>query len=127
MKATLRLRPEWAGLPRMTAWVDAQVAAFGVEGRQAYALLLCIEELAGNVLLHGDADTLQLTLDAPPLQLVIEDDGAPFDPTAAPGPALPASLDAARQGGRGLLLTRRYSRALDYVRAEGWNRVTVTL
>ena len=80
MRATLRLRAELAALPALSQWVDAQVA--GLDAHQAYALRLCVEELAGNVLLHGAAGTLQVIVDGPPLSLVVEDDGPAFDPSA---------------------------------------------
>jgi len=127
MKAALRLRAEMAELPRLTAWLDEQVTAFGLDDRAAYALRLCVDELAGNVLLHAGSAALHVSLETPPLRLTIEDDGPEFDPTTVADPALPASLDEARLGGLGLLLTRRFSRALDYTRHDGWNRVTVAL
>ncbi len=127
MKATLRLRAEMAELERLSEWVDAQVAAFGLDDHTAYALRLCIEELAGNVLLHAGAAALHISLEAPPLTLLIEDDGPRFDPSALAEPSLPVSLDDARPGGLGLLLTRRYARAMAYERDGGSNRVTVSL
>lgn len=127
MPAALQLRADMAQLGRLTEWVDGRVAALALDERQAYALRLCIEELAGNVLLHAGADALRVTVDGPPLQLVVEDDGPEFDPSAVPEPALPGSLDEAGVGGLGLLLTRRYSRGLAYARQAGWNRVSVTL
>lgn len=127
MKASLRIAAGMAEWPALTAWLDAQVEAFGLEGAQAYALRLCIEELAGNVVMHGAAEALQVTLDTPPLRLLIEDDGPAFDPVAVPMPALPGSLEEARAGGLGLLLTRHYAQGLDYARDGGWNRVSVRL
>ena len=124
MKATLRLRAELAALPALGLWVDAQVV--GLDAHHAYALRLCVEELVGNVLLHGAAGALQVIVDGPPLRLVVEDDGPAFDPTVVSGPSLPTSLDEARPGGLGLLLTRRYSRGMAYARAGGWNRLELT-
>ena len=124
MRATLRLRAELAALPALGLWVDAQVV--GLDAHQAYALRLCVEELVGNVLLHGAAGALQVIVDGPPLRLVVEDDGPAFDPTVASRPILPTSLDEARPGGLGLLLTRRYSRGMAYARAGGWNRLELT-
>lgn len=127
MTSTLRLRADIAELPRLTEWIDARVAALALDDRQAYALRLCIEELAGNVLQHGAANALQVTLRAPPLCLLVEDDGPAFDPLAVAAPTLPGNLDAATPGGLGLLLTRHYSRDLAYARHGGWNRVSVRL
>lgn len=127
MRAALRLRAEMAELPRLTEWLDGQVTAFRLHDHQAYALRLCVEELAGNVLLHAGAQALHISVTAPPLSLLVEDDGPPFDPTAMPAPALPTHLDDARPGGLGLLLARRYSNTMAYKWDNGWNRVTVQL
>jgi serine/threonine-protein kinase RsbW len=125
MPAALLLRAEMAELPRLTEWVDGRVEALDLNEPQAYALRLCIDELAGNVLMHSGAQALRVTVGAPPLILLIEDDGPEFDPGRVADPALPASLDEARPGGLGLMLARRWSRGMDYARVEGWNRVSV--
>lgn len=127
MQAALDLRADFAELDRLTAWVDAQVPAFGLDDHAAYALRLCIEELVGNVLLHSGAKALRVGLTAPPLTLAVEDDGRAFDPRGIAEPALPQSLEEAGVGGLGLMLTRRYSQGMDVAREGGWNRLTVTL
>lgn len=125
--AALLMRADFAEIGQLTEWLDGRLAMLGLDERQAYALRLCVDELAGNVLLHSRADALRVTVDAAPLTLLVEDDGPEFDPRGVADPKLPRSLDEAQPGGLGLLLTRRYSRGLDYRRADGWNRVTVTL
>ena len=127
MGSALQLRAELAELPRLNAWVDDRVAALAPSDAEAYALRLCVEELAGNVLLHGAAAALRVTVDGPPLRLLVEDDGPGFDPRAVPKPVLPGSLDEAQPGGLGLLLTRHYASGLTYERVGGWNRVQVAL
>ena len=123
--ASLRLRAGMAELPRLTAWLDRQVAALGLSGRPEYALRLCVEELVANVLLHAGATGLSLSLAAPPLTLTLEDDGAGFDPTRVAAPAPANQLAEASVGGRGLALARRYSGRWAYARAAGLNRLTV--
>ena len=126
MPAALLLSAEMAELPRLAEWLDGRIDALGLDDRQAYAVRLCIDELAGNVLMHSGAQSLRVTIEAPPLTLLIEDDGPAFDPRGVAEPALPASLDDARPGGLGLMLARRWSQGLDHARVDGWNRVTVT-
>jgi anti-sigma regulatory factor (Ser/Thr protein kinase) len=50
------------------------------------------------------------------------------DPRARPDPSPPRDLEHAETGGRGLLLIRRVSHALEYSRTpEGQNRLTIAV
>lgn len=59
--------------------------------------------------------------------LTIEDEGLPFDPTAAPAHVPAASLDEARIGGRGIALARLWTRRMSYARADDRNRMTLVV
>jgi anti-sigma regulatory factor (Ser/Thr protein kinase) len=100
--------------------------------RTAYALQLCIEEMVGNILLHGrredgGAITIELEILTGPLRLVVRDDAAAFDPTAQPEPAPADDIHSAEIGGRGLPLVRRFSAGMLYERAGALNRVEIRL
>lgn len=99
-----------------------------------YSLELVLEEVLMNLAWHawpdgGEGHSSRVTLAEQPdaLLLTFEDDGVPFDPLTAPPPRAPVTLDEARPGGLGLVLVKRYARALAYERADGRNRLTVTL
>jgi len=101
-------------------------ARFGVE--------LVFEEVVANVLRHGSRPNgetriqLEVALEHDAVRLVFEDDGPPFDPRERPDPAPPTDLEHAPTGGRGLMLIRRFSSGLEYLRTpEGRNRLTVTV
>lgn len=57
------------------------------------------------------------------LELTLEDDGAPFDPVAAPMPKPPANLDEAKPGGLGIALMRYNCSDIHYERVDGHNRL----
>jgi serine/threonine-protein kinase RsbW len=61
------------------------------------------------------------------LTLRITDDGCAFDPTQEPERVVPASLDEAPIGGLGLELVRKRAHSLRYERADGRNRLEVTI
>jgi anti-sigma regulatory factor (Ser/Thr protein kinase) len=124
-----------AELPRLSLWLESVLAALALDDRQAYALQLVAEEMVANVMLHGRAPageatgdpTVELTLEPAPLRLIIEDDGAAFDPTSVAEAAPSPDLETAAIGGRGLMLVRRFSRGWRYSRTAGRNRVEILL
>lgn len=120
-----------ADMPRLAAWLEATVAMLALDDRQSYALQLVAEEMVANVVLHGRAGdapaTVDLAIEREPLRLVVEDNAAAFDPTAMPEPPVPADIDSASIGGRGLPLVRRFSRGWRYSRVDGRNRVEIMI
>ncbi len=101
--------------------------------RVAFKLDLVLEEMLMNRIEHafapGECGRTQVRLTVQPDAVVLEfeDDGVPFDPLQAPAPAAPASLQDARVGGLGLLLTRKAARECRYERRAGRNVFTVVL
>ena len=94
-----------------------EVAAFheraAMPAHMAYAADMALEELLTNIIKYGyDAggehriDVL-LRLDGAGLFIRVEDDGHPFDPTAAPEPDITLPVQERPIGGVGLLLVRR--------------------
>lgn len=95
---------------------------------------LLLEELALNALGHGfgPGQVPELSVaawhDGTRCGLDLEDRGMAFDPTAAPLPDPPASLQAAPIGGLGVPLLRRIAVELAYERtADGRNRLHLVL
>ena len=100
-------------------------------GPRYYAELV-FEEIAANIVNHGARGTRDfevcVTVEALPEAIVLtfEDQGVPFDPTAKREAAPPRSLEDERIGGFGLVLVRRVTTSLDYLRtADGRNRLTL--
>ena len=91
------------------------------------------EEVVTNVIRHayGDDSTgqieIQFVCDDDAIRFVFWDDGPAFDPVARPEPPLPTSLEDAREGGLGIFLVRKMASRVDYERARGRNRLSVTL
>jgi anti-sigma regulatory factor (Ser/Thr protein kinase) len=110
----------------------AALDACGARGRARYNAELVFEEIVSNVVRHGDAGAIDVSLacepDADRIVLTFDDDGPPFDPLEQPLPGRPASIEEAPLGGLGLVLVRRASTSLRYERTgEGKNRLTVAL
>ncbi len=135
---TLRIERSMAGLEQLGDWVDTVAAAYGLGKEADYALRLCVEEAAANVVMHGaagpetEADGVGLVaLRVEPaqdtLRVTVEDRCGAFDPLHVPPPATPSNLEEARVGGLGIHLMRQYARTLDYARVDGVNRLTLTI
>ena len=108
-------------------WVENITGELDLSPSAAFAVQLCLEELVANVILHAvplAARKLSVTISFVPagknLRVTVEDDGAPFDPTAAAIPS--AKPDLNTTGGRGLMLIRHFAQALTYSRAGDRNR-----
>jgi anti-sigma regulatory factor (Ser/Thr protein kinase) len=133
---TLRIERSMAGLAQLGGWVDAVVAGLGLNKTTDFALRLCLEEAAANVVMHGVADgggvdadfvTLRVEPAEDALRVTIEDRCRAFDPLEVAAPEAPKSLEDARVGGLGIHLMRQYTRAISYERADGVNRLTLTI
>ena len=92
---------------------------------------LCLDELVTNVVRYAFTDgaphMLIISVDRAPseVEITVEDAGRAFDPTAAPLPPMPRTLEEALPGGRGILLVRSIAPRLRYERRDGVNRVTM--
>jgi len=103
-----------------------------LDPRARFSAELVFEEVVANVLRHGSRPgvetriSLTVELEGDALRLVFLDDGVPFDPRDRPDPLPPTDLEHAETGGRGLLLIRSVSAALEYQRTpEGQNRLSI--
>lgn len=129
----LDLRNDLSELDRLGAFARALGEAEGLDSDKAFALELCLEEAVANIIMHGGSPTGQATQisvsvlsGAPNLTLCLEDDGHPFDPTSAPVPETPASLEEAPIGGLGIPLIRKLAQGMAYERHAGRNRLILS-
>jgi len=84
----------------------------GYGGRDTFAVRLALEEAVINAVKHGHGNDprkrarVSWVASASAVRLVVEDDGAGFDPDRVPDPCLPENQE--RPGGRGVFLMRSY-------------------
>ena len=128
MGQSITLTAEFDELPRLSAWVQELV---GLNARQSYAIQLCLEEVAVNLVMHGrpaggDAVRFMVTLESQPLRVMVEDDGVAFDPTEVPAQALSPTLETASAGGLGLKLLNGFAKQRAYERIAGKNRLILS-
>jgi anti-sigma regulatory factor (Ser/Thr protein kinase) len=130
----LRFAATRASFEQASADARRALDACGVQGRARYNAELVFEEVVSNVIRHGHAPEIELSLSlicepaADAIVMTFEDAGPPFDPLAQPLPTLPKTLEEAPLGGLGLLLVRKASCRLHYERTPAQtNRLTVTI
>jgi serine/threonine-protein kinase RsbW len=123
---------ERRGLERSAEWV----AELGREARLtpslAFRVELCLGEALANIVEHGFEGGqsgqigLSFRADDEGLELVVVDDGSPFDPMSLPARASPRRLEDAEPGGLGVPLMRRFADSCSYERRASQNRLTLT-
>lgn len=97
------------------------------------AVELVLEESISNTLRYGYDDgephsiEIDLQIDLDEVQLLIVDDGKPFDPLEGDAVLLPDSLDDAQVGGLGLLMIRNTASRMSYERRDGRNRFLLSI
>jgi serine/threonine-protein kinase RsbW len=96
-----------------------------------YELILAVEEAVTNIILHGyDGKNGVITILIQPngasVEIVLQDDAPPFDPTQVPAPRLDLPLDERPLGGLGVYIMRKHSDVMIYRRTPaGLNELTL--
>jgi len=121
-----------AMLAETVAFVEGFCDREGVAQRDALRLVLIVEELFTNTVVHGhrgDADdpvAVALTLRGDTIGILYEDAAPAHDPVASlttPPAALGATLDERPVGGLGMLLVGQLTSLVRYAYENGRNRL----
>ena len=128
--AGIELAAEPDSVARLWDWLEARLQPLDPGPEQLYALRLCAEEIATNIVSHAfpgrAGGRFRVRLDtADGLDLTFEDEGIPFDPTRHAGPPVPGSIAEASIGGLGIPLVRGFVADMRYERRGGTNRLVL--
>ena len=96
--------------------------------RQMCEIILVLEELVANAILHGGGSNVEVDLSKEWDELVvtIRDDGRPFDPTKARKVDICQPIESRCAGGLGIHLVKHYTDSFAYRRENDINIVTLT-
>ncbi len=114
----------------MTALAEFSARA-GLDKKVAQAAELVLDELLNNIISHAYLDTGQHTIVVEmcvaenALQLVVSDDGIPFNPFTQKDPDLKSSLEEREVGGVGVFLVKKFMDECSYQRLQKRNVVTL--
>ena len=103
----------------------------GLELGVAQAAELVLDELLNNVISYAylDADqhkiAVEMCVEEDALQIVISDDGIPFNPFEQEDPDFKLPLEERELGGVGILLVKKFMDECSYQRLEEHNVVTL--
>ncbi|MDE0173699.1 MAG: ATP-binding protein [Defluviicoccus sp.] len=128
----LSLRNDLAELAVAAAQVDRFCATHGLSPDIAFAVNLSVDELLTNTIRYGYPNggshriAMTVRLDGGVLQVELEDEAEPYDPTTVPHPDIGAPIEARPIGGLGVHFVREMMDGFAYRRGEDRNIVTLT-
>lgn len=111
--------------------VRAAAGAVGLEGIDLYRLLLAVDEVATNIVMHGYDEAgivgmidLWFEVESDSLKVYMEDTGAPYNPEMLPAVDVEQPLDGRKEGGLGVFLALRGVDNIEYANNGNRNRHT---
>lgn len=129
---SLVLKNDLSELPRIAEAIEAHGEGREWPMKWILNVNLSLDELITNVVSYGYEDSgeheirVTLTEREGALEVVLEDDGAAFDPLSeAPEPDLGASVEERRIGGLGVHFVKSLMDEVSYERRGGRNRLTL--
>jgi serine/threonine-protein kinase RsbW len=127
--SVLRITAEHSHLRDAMIWLDTQCAANRIGGDDSSRLNIVLEELLVNVGTYNGTPppSVELTFTREPLalELVIEDDGVAFDPTALETPNLSDNIDERAVGSLGVHIVMKLMDEVRYLRDGNINRLVL--
>ncbi len=108
-------------------WIDRIAGEQAFPAETLFAVQVCAEELLTNIVRHGGNPgpriEVTLSLSADRVELMVEDDGKPFDVATTPPHRIDQPLEEVQPGGLGIQLIHSFADRLSYQRAGLGNRV----
>jgi serine/threonine-protein kinase RsbW len=118
-------------LEELRAFVEANAQRLGVHPPALYDVLLAVNEMATNIVVHGYAGQpgaleVELRREGEALVVRLTDRAPPFDPTRAPVPDTTTPPHLRPPGGMGIHVTRRFMDSMSHrILAQGGNELTL--
>jgi len=128
---SLHVAADVAQLAAIRAFIEQQAQALGVDTSAIYDLILAVNEVATNIVVHGYRSQpgvieIDLRRRGEAIEIRLRDQAPLFDPTGVPTPDLTLPLHKRPLGGMGIHVTRQIMDAIRYrVSPEGGNELTL--
>ena len=122
----IRIANRISEIARVAELVDSFGASYELPNKVIVALNVSLDEILNNIISYAYEDgghhdiMVRLELRCGNVEVVVEDDGKPFNPLLVPPPKLTGKP---RVGGVGLHFVRNLTDQLDYARHEGINQL----
>ncbi len=113
-------------IPVISEFIEEVMASSGFDLKKTMEVLLAVEEACTNIALYaynGEEGTIRIAarVDANRMNLIIEDQGVPFDPTAHRIRLSEAAAEDRPIGGLGIHLIKNYVDGVSYKFVDGKN------
>ncbi len=114
-------------LDRLTEFLETFAEKQGIDSATAYKLVVCLDELATNVISYGGPrppeDRIRITVDVEGeiLRASIEGTGAAFNPLDRDDPNITGDVEARGVGGLGIFLVKKMMDGVEYERRGNQN------
>jgi serine/threonine-protein kinase RsbW len=123
----IRIDNNLSEISRVADMVDGFAARHQFADAVIFALNVALDEILNNIISYGYEDTghheilVRIALGRGNVEAIVEDDGKPFDPLAAPAPDLTGK--DRKPGGVGLHFVRNLMDEVTYTRRDGINHL----
>ena len=130
-KTEIRIGNVIAEMTDVVEWVDRFGQDNGLPSALVNEMNLCLDEVLNNTISYGYDDenrhTIRVALSIRDNVLIaeVEDDARPFDLRQSPKPDVSGGLHTRKLGGVGIHFVKSLTDGVDYVRADGYNRLTL--
>ena len=121
-----------AGIQQAATALDGFRAEHGLDDSAAWPLHVALDEILSNIVRHSQtgpkAGWIDVTIErrGDAVDMTVTDDGPAFDPLQLPEPDVTARIEERQPGGLGVHLVRKLIDRVEYTRAGGRNRLTMT-
>jgi anti-sigma regulatory factor (Ser/Thr protein kinase) len=126
-RSTIRIRNDFPEIARAARQIAEMLSAHGLDTGFVRTVNLGLEEVVTNIIKYGFDDErehwIEVTLNtsATDLEIIVVDEGRPFDPLQHPEPDTTRPLDDREPGGLGISFFRQLFDELRYRREAGRN------
>lgn len=117
------------GLKEATTYLRAYLETRNAEARVRSQLLVCLDEIASNIVNYSGASEFTIELwpieNPSRLKLIFFDAGTPYDPLKHEDPDVTLSAQERDIGGLGLLMVKKMMDEVSYENVDGRNVLTL--
>jgi len=126
MEKEITIAADREQIPVISEFIEELMASSGFDLKKIMEVLLAVEEVCTNIALYAyngkeGAIHIAARVDAGRMNLIIEDWGSPFDPTAHNVPLSNANAEDRPIGGLGIFLAKSYVDGINYQFVDGKN------
>ena len=132
-KFNCKIKNDLSELTNVSQAANAYLEPLNLDPKIVYGVDLILEEMLTNVITHGYKDQgsheidITISLDEDEVSILLEDDGAPFNPLSLPWASHSADTDELIEDGLGIHFVRNMMNAMQYRREDNKNILEVCI